>query len=64
MPLSNAVVREHAEGLNTLFNAEQATLLLALVNAAVDAASGEASAVADDLAALELRVEALEDAAE
>lgn len=62
MPLSNAVVREHAEGLNTLFNAQQAELILALVNAAADAASGEASDLADDLAALELRVESLENA--
>lgn len=44
MPLSNEVVREHAEGLNTLFNAQQAELILALVNAAiVEAAAGVAA---------------------
>lgn len=62
MPLSNAVVREHAEGLNTLFNAQQAELILALINAAVDAAGGDTAALQDAVDALDVRVTALEDA--
>lgn len=34
MALSPAVVREHAEGLNAFFTAQQAQVILALVNAA------------------------------
>lgn len=53
MPLSNAVVRENADALNTLFNAQQALLILALVNAAVDQSQTQ-------LTALDARVDALE----
>jgi hypothetical protein len=53
MPLSNAVLREHADALNTLFNAQQSALIVNLVNAALDEADA-------NLAALEDRVEVLE----
>lgn len=64
MPLSNEVVRAQADALNTLFNGAQATLILALVNAAVDEASGSdagaISALQDAVADLDGRVTALE----
>lgn len=47
MPLSNDVVRQHADALNTQFNAQQALTILALINAAVDqAGAGTSAAVA------------------
>lgn len=45
MALSAAVVREHADALNINFTAAQAALILALVNAASDAAAADVAAL-------------------
>lgn len=45
MPISQAVLREHADGLNTLFNAEQATLILNLINAALAESAADVDAL-------------------
>ena len=45
MALSQETIREHGDALNTLFNAQQAALILALVNAAADQAAAGVAAL-------------------
>lgn len=48
MAISAATLREHGDALNILFNAQQAELLVALINAATEDTSGIPDAPAAD----------------